>query len=925
MKTPQDVKTTRMTGGIVVCELAIKLCMWLFCAGCLLASAMETNAQLIFSNPAVCSGKGGGDITDSLKAGDKVEWVSGNIHNAYSNDVSVSYYFEIIGINMAAYASGTATVRGGSTTTVYSRRISPPRVLMARAYSITFHAYSWGPGITTTRYFTVSGVSPMIYVQWPGGSSMFSGNSDVFLGTVVPGRNASLLFTIRNNGTANLTGLGTAIGGTNSGDFTVTTAPTASIIPGASTTFTVKFAPGALGYKQAVLHIASNDIDGNPFDIDLSGQCVAPVVDIAVEQPANTGLADGVSSISFTAQLIGSSDTKVFTIRNKGTVDLTGLAVTRDGPHSGDFAAGALELTTLVPGASTTFNLTFTPSAAGMRSAAIHIVSNDADENPFDIALSGTGVVPVAEIVVEEPLDTGLEDGISSITFTTQLIGSSATKTFTIRNTGNVDLTGLAVTRDGHHRGDFATGTLRLTTLVPGASTTFDLTFTPSAAGMRSAALHIVSNDADENPFDISLTGSGCDTLYADWTDVHGLIGDNALPNAIPFGDGVSNILKYAFNLNGDDPDCHILVRGTGTSGLPVLTRDDSGGAQVFRFEFLRRKFSDLIYTPKQSATLQQGSWVPVTGSVTVTGLDETWERVVVEQSYDPTAPCLLFRVDVAKPDYAPEGFALIPAGSFWMGDSFANGWSDEVPVHMVQVSAFYMAKYEVTKSLWDEVRSWGLANGYTNLPTGFGNAANYPVQSIVWYDMVKWCNARSEKEGLTPCYTVAGAVYRSGSFDPDCNWAANGYRLPTEAEWEKAARGGFSGRRFPWGDTIMHSQANYYSSSSYSYDVSQTRGYHPAYGTGTAPVGSFAANGYGLYDMTGNVEEWCWDRNAYYPSTAQTDPRGPASGSYRVTRGGNWYSHAFDCRVSARYLSYPGTNINSYDGGFRLARSSVP
>ena len=103
---------------------------------------------------------------------------------------------------------------------------------------------------------------------------------------------------------------------------------------------------------------------------------------------------------------------------------------------------------------------------------------------------------------------------------------------------------------------------------------------------------------------------------------------------------------------------------------------------------------------------------------------------------------------------------------------------------------------------------------------------------------MVKWCNARSEKENLTPCYTLTGAVYRTTNSDAVvCNWAANGYRLPSEAEWEKAARGGLSGKRFPWGDTITHSQANYYAQpGSYAYDVSPTRGYHPTYAVNGTP-----------------------------------------------------------------------------------------
>jgi formylglycine-generating enzyme required for sulfatase activity len=283
------------------------------------------------------------------------------------------------------------------------------------------------------------------------------------------------------------------------------------------------------------------------------------------------------------------------------------------------------------------------------------------------------------------------------------------------------------------------------------------------------------------------------------------------------------------------------------------------------------------------------------------------------------------FRVNVTDSAPAPDVFALIPAGSFQMGDQSSPllGYSHELPVHTVQVSGFYMAKYLVTKADWDAVRTWGLTHGYTDLSTGEGKAANHPVWSISWYDMVKWCDARSEKEGLTPCYTVGGAVYRTGSSAPVCNWSANGYRLPSEAEWEKAARGGLVGMNFPWGNTISHANANFCNNGGESYQTGAT-GYDPTWGTGatpyTSPVGSFAANGYGLYDMAGNVWEWCWDWDGSYTAGSQTDPRGPASGSGRVVRGGGCGGVASDCRVANRGSVGPGV----YGGiGFRVARSS--
>jgi formylglycine-generating enzyme required for sulfatase activity len=270
------------------------------------------------------------------------------------------------------------------------------------------------------------------------------------------------------------------------------------------------------------------------------------------------------------------------------------------------------------------------------------------------------------------------------------------------------------------------------------------------------------------------------------------------------------------------------------------------------------------------------------------------------------------------------DGYALIPPGSFVMGRT--SGDTDaNAPSVTVTVSAFYLQKTETTQAQWDEVRVWGLINGYTDLAVGRGKAANHPVVGgITWWDVVKWCNARSEKEGLIPCYTVGGSVMRTGTIAPTCNWSTNGYRLPSEAEWEKAARGGVSGQRFPWGDTITHSEANYFSSASFSYDVSPTRNSHPTYGTGsndnTSPVVSFTANGYGLYDIIGNVEEWCWDwyGGSYYQDGA-TDPQGPLTGNNRVMRGGASGLAANYERCSHRTTNPPGTASKV---GLRSARS---
>ncbi len=346
--------------------------------------------------------------------------------------------------------------------------------------------------------------------------------------------------------------------------------------------------------------------------------------------------------------------------------------------------------------------------------------------------------------------------------------------------------------------------------------------------------------------------------------------------------------------------------------------------------------------------------------NVAATALDNlgsaTFTDIYDSRPQAAAAERVFFRMATSS-DSPPGNMVFIPGGTFQMGDAFTEGYTGERPVHSVYVSGFYLQNTEVTNDQMVEVLNWAYGQGKLVVGTAMATVKNaagtqqelvhldssycgilwnatqnrfemkaakgsgYPCVEVTWYGSAAWCNYRSEMEGHTPCYSFT---------DWSCNWSASGYRLPSEAEWEKAARGGLGGKRFPWGDTITHSLANYYSSSSYAYDVSPTRGYHPTYNDSgypyTSPVGSFAPNGYGLYDMAGNVWEWCWDwySSSYYSSSPGTDPRGPTTGWDRVLRGGYWVSYAYGCRTAIRYSGSPTSGYAGYRG-FRPARSSVP
>lgn len=235
----------------------------------------------------------------------------------------------------------------------------------------------------------------------------------------------------------------------------------------------------------------------------------------------------------------------------------------------------------------------------------------------------------------------------------------------------------------------------------------------------------------------------------------------------------------------------------------------------------------------------------------------------------------------------------LIPAGSFTMGN---DGQQDARPPHEVTVSAFYMDRFEVTQAFYERMMGKNPARR---------KGVQNPVERVRWTDALKFCNARSVEEGLAPCYDLETRA---------CDFSANGYRLPTEAEWEYACRAGSTG------DYYFEGGAAQLDAHAWFRDNAR-RKHHP--------VGQKQPNAFGLYDMAGNVREWCNDWYAVdtYSAAPAVDPHGPVAGEKAVLRGGAFPSTAESCTSWHRYCDEPGFTdacVASDDYGFRCVKNAV-
>ena len=514
---------------------------------------------------------------------------------------------------------------------------------------------------------------PDIAVEQPQGNNLLAGATVVNFGDVQTAQSADRVFSVRNVGDAELSGLTLSVIGSHASDFTIVTPPPGSLPSGESASFVLRFSPSAADTRTATARLVSNDPDENPFDIPLTGKALA-VPNLVVAQPADNELTHAVSNVSFGSAEVGlQSVDVVFTLRNTGSGGLTGLQAAFSGGQSADFSIVTPPASTLLAGQSSTLVLRFQPAATGLRQTTLNIASNDPARNPFVITLSGQGVV-VPNLVVERPAGSALTSGSASVDMGGSMLNAPPlTSLFTLRNTGTGPLTGLSVSFAGANAADFSLVSLPPATIAAGQSATFNLQFAPQAAGARTAVLRVHSNDPDTNPFEIQINGTG---LAAPDITVQQPAGNN-------LNSGLAVVTFGSATVNDSFTDRVFTVRNDGTAILSGLTATLSGPGSA-DFQILSAPPATLEPATSTTITLR---FAPVAGGdrscslilasndpdenpfqVTMTGFGVVAPNVVVElpagQSFTSGQSVASFGTVVLSTTPADRVFTLRNAGT---------------------------------------------------------------------------------------------------------------------------------------------------------------------------------------------------------------------------------------------------------------------